>query len=160
MSLKFMVNQIVKKRSVHSHSCLIFLGRHYFVYGRIVILQRRVEKNILIVKSGNFMFVGCIYCIFNMLVLFRVYILPCLNDGLTWLGCGEMFATNDGLKDHYAVSHIDVDKVSRKRKFEDDITPIIEAMPADVARRNRAVYDGPSRSLSISQGRIRKRGKG
>jgi len=81
------------------------------------------------------------------------------NDGLTWVGCGEMFATNDGLKEHYVTVHADVDRVSRKRKFE-DVTPIIEAMPADVARRNRAVYDGPSRSLSISQGRIRKRGKG
>ena len=72
------------------------------------------------------------------------------------LGCGEMFTTDDALKQHYSDVHNSVTKGMRatlgKRKFvEEDVTPIIEAMPAEIARRSRAVYDGPSRSLSIGQ---------
>ena len=82
-----------------------------------------------------------------------------------------MFPTSDGLKEHYTTSHADLElnaqgvstsEGSRKRKAEeeDHVTPIIVAMPPEIARKNRPVYDGPSRSLSIAQGRARKRGKG
>ena len=68
-----------------------------------------------------------------------------------------MFATDDALTQHYSDVHKSINKrgttgVLGKRKFVDgDVTPIIEAMPAEIARKNRAVYDGPSRSLSIGQ---------
>ena len=77
-------------------------------------------------------------------------------DVVDHLGCGEMFATDDGLKQHYSDVHNSVARGMRaihgKRQLvEEDITPIIKAMPAEIARRSRAVYDGPSRSLSIGQ---------
>ena len=79
-------------------------------------------------------------------------------------GCGELFATNDALMDHYTAVHRNVKttmstptSAGKKRKADEVITPIIEAMPADVASKNRPVYDGVSRSLSISQARPRAR---
>lgn len=126
----------------------------------------------MIVKNGNFMLEECIFFIFNTLVRFKVSILTLL--GLI-LGCGEMFATSEALKKHYSDTHEKGkesniegrgDICGEKRKFSDDrddgdvVTPIIEPMPAHIARRNRAVYDGPSRSLSIGQGQgSRKRRK-
>jgi hypothetical protein len=50
----------------------------------------------------------------------------------------------------------------RKRKVSemDYVTPIIEAMPPEIARRNRAVFDGPSRTFTIGVGQERKRRRG
>ena len=50
----------------------------------------------------------------------------------------------------------------RKRKVSemDYVTPIIEAMPPELARRNRAVFDGPSRTFTIGVGQERKRRRG
>ena len=68
-----------------------------------------------------------------------------------------MFATDDALKQHYSDIHDSRKKREttgflRKRKFVDeDVTPIIKARPAEIARQSRAVYDGPSRSLSIGR---------
>ena len=67
-----------------------------------------------------------------------------------------MFATDDALEQHYSDVHNtimrDTIRVLVKRKsVDEDVTPIIEPMPAQIARQNRAVYDGPSRSLSIGQ---------
>jgi hypothetical protein len=97
------------------------------------------------------------------------------------LGCGEMFAKSDELKRHYLDVHnlgtprkvgvLGTPKRGpavpspspRKRKVSemDYVTPIIEAMPPEIARRNRAVYDGPSRTLTIGAGQQeRKRRKG
>jgi len=70
-----------------------------------------------------------------------------------------MFATNDALQRHYGEVHPNVRtprssrKVAKRKAEDDGITPIIEAMPAELARKMRAVYDGPSRSLSVSQGK-------
>jgi hypothetical protein len=91
-----------------------------------------------------------------------------------------MFAKNDELKRHYLEAHnlgtprkgeglgtpkrgLAVPSPSpRKRKVSemDYVTPIIQAMPPEIARRNRAVYDGPSRTLTIGVGQERKRRKG
>jgi hypothetical protein len=45
----------------------------------------------------------------------------------------------------------------RKRKVTEEaaITPIIQAMPKEYAKKRRAVYDGPSKSFGVGQ----KRGK-
>jgi hypothetical protein len=60
-----------------------------------------------------------------------------------------MFATEQELLAHITRQH----KTSNTQPSNDNVTPIIEAMPADLARKNRAVFSGPSRSLSIGQGR-------
>ena len=68
-----------------------------------------------------------------------------------------MFATVDALTQHYSNVHDPINKRGTaralgKRKFVDeDIRPIIEVMPLEIARKSRDVYDGPSRSLSIGQ---------
>jgi hypothetical protein len=96
-----------------------------------------------------------------------------ISRSILILGCGALFPTDEALKEHYSKAHaevappdVDGDFGGRvkevlgagKRKFvEDDVTPIIEAMPAEIARKNRPVYEGPSRSLSIAQGRSAKR---
>jgi hypothetical protein len=74
-----------------------------------------------------------------------------------------MFATSDALQQHCAEVHPNVRtprsaRKAAKRKMDDDgVTPIIEAMPMDLAKKMRAVYDGPSRSLSVSQVKRRRR---
>jgi hypothetical protein len=68
-----------------------------------------------------------------------------------------MFATDDSLKQHYSEVHNNKMKrettgVLTKRQFvDDDVMPMIVVMPAPITRSNRAVYSGPSRSLSIGQ---------
>jgi hypothetical protein len=57
-----------------------------------------------------------------------------------------MCHSNDALKAHEGAHSAR----GRKRKA-DEVTPIIEAMPRDIARKMRPVFDGPSRSLSVSQ---------
>ena len=75
------------------------------------------------------------------------------------VGCGRKFATNDKLIEHYSSAHTASGSpakgkmVGEKRKIVDeDVTPIIEPMPAHIAKKNRAVYDGVSRSLNIGVG--------
>ena len=78
---------------------------------------------------------------------------------VNYLGCRELFTTDDALTQHYSAVHNSINKrgttgVLGKRKVMDmDILPMIEVMPlpAKIARKNRAVNDGPSRSLSIGQ---------
>lgn len=73
------------------------------------------------------------------------------------IGCGAKFATNELLNEHYSDFHSGKGNsprrsIGRKRKMVDeDITPIIGVMPPEIAKNNRAVYEGPSRSLSIGQ---------
>ena len=59
------------------------------------------------------------------------------------------------LVEHTSTAHKDVGTTGkRKRKFVEEstsVTPIIQAMPAEMAKKHRAVYDGPSRTLSIGQ---------
>ena len=67
-----------------------------------------------------------------------------------------MFATNEGLAEH-AKTHRNPIAASptgntRKRKH-DEITPTIEPMPSDIAKRNRPVFTGPSRTFSVGQKR-------
>jgi hypothetical protein len=71
-------------------------------------------------------------------------------------GCEEMFTTNTAMKEHYSEVHAKgmsptVNNGKRKSLGEDVVRPIIEAMPAEIARRYRPVYDGPSRTISIGQ---------
>jgi len=60
-----------------------------------------------------------------------------------------MFSTENELLEHITRQH----KTSNTQPSNNDVTPIIEAIPADLARKNRAVFSGPSRSLSIGQRR-------
>jgi hypothetical protein len=82
-----------------------------------------------------------------------------------------MFATNDALAEHLQTHNNnpnDTDLTeevddntrspstargsSRKRKI-DEVTPLIEPMPSEMAKRNRPVYSGPSRTFSVGQKR-------
>jgi hypothetical protein len=62
------------------------------------------------------------------------------------------------LKEHYLDFHSSTGNslgrsIGEKRKLvDDDITPMIEVMPLEIATKNRAVYEGPSRSLSMGRG--------
>jgi len=66
-----------------------------------------------------------------------------------------MFSSVEDLTKHISAAHMGGGSAGkRKRNFVDEsagVTPIIEAMPAEVAKKHRAVYDGPSRTLSIGQ---------
>ena len=70
-----------------------------------------------------------------------------------------MFATNEALAEH-SKTHKNTTKSpnsspavnTRKRKL-DEITPTIEPMPSEMAKRNRPVYSGPSRTFSVGQKR-------
>ena len=85
------------------------------------------------------------------------------------VGCGMTFATNLSLSEHIKTQH-PVDEApsevvgteddtgalagesSRKRKI-DEVTPLIEPMPSEMAKRNRAVFSGPSRTFQVGQKR-------
>jgi hypothetical protein len=79
-----------------------------------------------------------------------------------------MFCSKEELEQHSKVHDVhnlmearlpkEIKTTQIKRKFvEEDVTPIVEAMSADMTQRHKAVYDGPSKSFSIGQSR--KRGK-
>ena len=67
-----------------------------------------------------------------------------------------MFATNEDLAEHTKTHRNPITASpagnTRKRKH-DDITPTIQPMPSDMAKRNRPVYSGPSRTFSIGHKR-------
>ena len=77
------------------------------------------------------------------------------------IDCGQTFSSVPELQEHTFNAHKDVRGVeigNGKRKFMDEnVTPIIQAMPAEVARKHRAVFDGPSRTLSIGQSSKRRK---
>ena len=78
------------------------------------------------------------------------------------IDCGQAFSSVQELLEHASKAHKEIDaRVANgngKRKFVDDsVTPIIQAMPAEVARKHRAVFDGPSRTLSIGQSSKRRK---
>ena len=85
------------------------------------------------------------------------------------LDCGKTFSTDEELDTHCARIHnldtsalngIGKDKgiernIEWKKLLRGDVTPIIERMPAEMARKDRAVFKGPSRSFAIGQNRKR-----
>ena len=68
-----------------------------------------------------------------------------------------MFGTRETLAEHSKLHEKDVKstvlgRCERKRKI-DEVTPVIEPMPEEMAKRHRAVYSGPSRTFSVGQKR-------
>jgi hypothetical protein len=70
-----------------------------------------------------------------------------------------MFSTDDALEQHHSDIHnsikvretTEVGVLGKRKVVDDDILPVIEVMPARIARKNRDVYYGPSGSLSAGQ---------
>jgi len=134
-------------------------GSYLPVYGEIVLLHGKVlYENTMIVRNGSFIFEGCICYTSNMPVPSKVrsYLCPRLI-----VDCGKTFVSVEELVEHTSTAHKAVaagNSGKGKRKIvEEIVTPIIEAMPADVAKKHRAVYYGPSRTLSIGQTSKRRR---
>ena len=77
------------------------------------------------------------------------------------IDCGQTFSSVEELVQHTSTAHkvaVVGNSGKGKRKFvEESVTPIIEAMPANIANKHRAIYDGPSRTLSIGQTSKRRR---
>ena len=84
---------------------------------------------------------------------------PFSRPSLIGKGCGQRFASKEGLDEHALSVHSSgvTNGVGRKRKASDgqSVTPIIQPMPPELARKQRAGYDGPSRSFGIGQNRRR-----
>ena len=71
-------------------------------------------------------------------------------------GCMKKFFSKDALEEHMSTHAIGEPRSLVVAESQSDgMTPIIEAMPPELQRKNRAVYAGPSRSLSIGQSRKR-----
>ena len=52
--------------------------------------------------------------------------------------------------------HAGTDSVKKRKAMEEaGLTPIIKAMPTEIAKKRRAAYDGPSRSFGVGQKRGR-----
>ena len=71
-----------------------------------------------------------------------------------WKGCGQRFVSKEGLDEHaLSVHSLGGTHGTRASSDVQGITPIIQPIPAELARKQRAAYDGPSRSFGIGQKR-------
>ena len=78
---------------------------------------------------------------------------PVFTPESHWKGCGQRFVSKEGLGEHALSVHSSGVAHGVGAPGDGRVTPIIQPMPAELARKQRAGYDGPSRSFGIGQKR-------